>query len=411
MEIHALPPDDGTPRIRQYRRLGRTEAMVSDIGSGEPSSSSVLRAVLDSGVNFIETSESYGNGRNETMIGDVIREFDREKLFIATKAFPAMKFFKSEDDVLRRAEGSLQRLQSAYIDLYMIHQAQNLFRVKDNYFHRAADRLKKQGKIRFTGLSCHGPEWAEGSLESLEDILMAAIEDGRFDVILLPYNFLAHDVGARIIRACKDHDIGTMIMKSNPILTYENYTDRLERSRELARSEQKYYDGLVDAMKDAEDFLKKYNMTDLEDMKDGAIQFILTNPDAHTICCRFNTFNDVHKYVRLSGTTLDDRLALVLDEFRNKLGYLNCRIGCSLCEKACPHKVPVSSIMRCNYYMALGMLERARRFYRKLNPSQTIACKNCPGPCEKACPFMLPVGCLLAGIHEDLGDDRGLRYT
>ncbi len=72
----------------------------------------------------------------------------------------------------------------------MVHQAQNIFRVKDDYFHKAADTLKKQGKIRFTGLSCHAPEWGPESSENLEDILMAAIEDGRFDVLFLPYNFL-----------------------------------------------------------------------------------------------------------------------------------------------------------------------------------------------------------------------------
>ncbi len=140
------------PKVKNYRRLGRTGAMVSDIGSGIPTSSSVLKAVLDSGVNFIETSESYSNGRNETLIGNVIKNFEREKLFIATKAYPAMKLFKSSDDVIQRAEGSLRRLQTDYIDLYMVHQAQNIFRVKDDYFHKAAEILKKQGKISFTGL-------------------------------------------------------------------------------------------------------------------------------------------------------------------------------------------------------------------------------------------------------------------
>ena len=62
-----------------------------------------------------------------------------------------------------------------------------------------------------------------------------------------------------------------------------------------------------------EGFFKKYNMSDLEQLKDGAIQFILTNPDVHTICCRFRTFSDVEKYVRLSGTTLDDRIAMAMD--------------------------------------------------------------------------------------------------
>ena len=137
--------DAGLPKVKSYRRLGRTDAMVSDIGSGEPTSRPVLKAVLESGVNFIETSESYYNGRNEILIGDVIKEFERESLFIATKAFPALKIFKSSNDVIARAEASLKRLQTGYIDLYMVHQAQNIVRVKDNYFHRAADRLKRQG--------------------------------------------------------------------------------------------------------------------------------------------------------------------------------------------------------------------------------------------------------------------------
>ncbi len=70
---------DDPPKIQKYRRLGRTGAMVSDIGSGIPTSSSVLKAVLDSGVNFIETSESYSNGRNESLIGNVIKDFEQRE--------------------------------------------------------------------------------------------------------------------------------------------------------------------------------------------------------------------------------------------------------------------------------------------------------------------------------------------
>ncbi|MCK4700252.1 MAG: aldo/keto reductase, partial [Bacteroidales bacterium] len=149
-------------KIKGYRRLGRTGAMVSDIGSGVPYNESVLRATLKAGVNFIETSEGYGNGRNEELIGRVIKNFNREKVYIATKASPAYNIFKSTDDIIRRAEASLERLQTKYIDLYMIHQAQNIVRIKNDYFHRACDQLKNEGKIRHVGLSCHGqPYWQE----------------------------------------------------------------------------------------------------------------------------------------------------------------------------------------------------------------------------------------------------------
>ena len=70
------------PKIKEYRRLGRTDAMVSDIGSGVPYSEGVLKAVLDSGVNFIETAEGYSNGKNEILIGNVIKNFERKRLFI-----------------------------------------------------------------------------------------------------------------------------------------------------------------------------------------------------------------------------------------------------------------------------------------------------------------------------------------
>lgn len=403
-EMNAAPAGSGDPpKIIEYRRLGRTEAMVSDIGSGEPVSSSVLKAVLDSGVNFVETSESYSNGRNEALIGNVMQEFERERLFIATKAYPYLKVFRSAEDVMERAEGSLKRLKTTYIDLYMVHQAQNIYRVKDDYFHKAADVLKKQGKIRFTGLSCHGPEWGEGSMASLEDILMAAIEDGRFDVIFLPYNFLSAETGERVMKACREHDIGTMIMKSNPLLAWENYTSMLERGRDLGRNEMRYYEGLKQAMEDAEGFMDRYNMGDLDKMKDGAIQFILSNPDAHTICCRFRNFSDVEKYIRLSGTRLDDRLALVMEEFRDKLGSFTCRMGCTECEKACPQKVPVNSLARFNYYFhAHGMEKTAMQYYRELEGRQADQCLTCEGYCEKACPHGVHTRFLLSGIHNDL---------
>jgi uncharacterized protein len=398
---------DDPPRIKNYRRLGRTGAMVSDIGSGEPTSSSVLKSVLDSGVNFIETSESYSNGRNEVLIGNVIKAFERDKLFIATKAFPSMKLFKSVDDVIQRAKGSLKRLQTDYIDLYMIHQAQNIFRVKDDYFHKAAEILKKQGKIRFTGLSCHGPEWGPESSENLEDILMAAIEDGRFDVILLPYNFLAPEMGDRILKACKEHDIGTMIMKSNPILAYENYSSLVERGREINREEQKYYEGLNEAMQKADSFFRKYNMNDIEQLKDGSIQFILSNPYVNTICCRFRNFSDVDKYVRLSGTTLDSRIAMVMKDFVCKLGFLNCRIGCNICESKCPHKVPVNTIMRYNYYFhSKGMEKTAMQYYQDIDGKAAGLCKDCEGYCEKACPHGVQTRFLLSQIHDDLSFDK-----
>lgn len=395
------------PKIKEYRRLGRTGAMVSDIGSGVPYSEGVLKSVLDSGVNFIETAESYSNGQNEILIGNVIKNFEREKVFIATKANPAYRIFNSADDIIRRAEESLKRLQTSYIDLYMIHQAQNLITVKNDYFHKACNTLKKSGKIRFTGLSCHGTSWWEEPRESLEDILMAAIEDERFDVLFCPYNLFSPEMGERILKACKEKDIGTMIMKSNPVDWYDNYDKIVRRGERLGETEQKDYDKLKSQMEKAGRFFDLYNMTDIEQIKDGAIQFILTNKNVHTICCRFRNFTDIEKYVKLSGTTLNNRKAKLLADLKDSLGFLNCRIGCNICEQACPQKIPVSTIMRYNYYFYSQKMEKtAIQHYQELKSLKPDVCYKCEGYCEKACPYEVATRTLLTVAHENLSFDN-----
>ena len=95
----------------------------------------------------------------------------------------------------------------------------------------------------------------------------------------------------------------------------------MERGNGVERTEQKYYEGLLEAMKEADGFFRKYKMNDTEQLKDGAIQFILSNPDVHTICCSFRTFSDVSKYVRLSGTTLDNRIAQMMNDFRERTWF------------------------------------------------------------------------------------------
>ena len=69
----SLEKHDELPKIKEYRTLGRTGFKVSDISIGYPFSEAVLKAALNAGINFIDTSETYGRGRNEYLIGNVVR--------------------------------------------------------------------------------------------------------------------------------------------------------------------------------------------------------------------------------------------------------------------------------------------------------------------------------------------------
>jgi predicted aldo/keto reductase-like oxidoreductase len=395
--------DEKSPRIKDYRRLGRTNAMVSDIGSGIPYSESVLKAAIDSGVNFIETAESYDNGKNEILIGNAIRSTEREKLFLATKINLLSGILTSSDDIEARARESLKRLNTPYIDLYMMHQAQSVVKVTDKNFHKACDKLKREGKIKFRGLSCHGTFWWQEAGGSLEEILMAAIDDGRYDVLFFPYNFLDPGMGERVLQACRSKNIGTMIMKSNPVGVYESYENTLKRGDQLSSLEEKDYERKRLQMEKAREFFGKYRMTDMEELKRGAYQFILANKNVSTICCRFRNFSDIEWYARLSGTTLSKPIAELLSDFREKLGFLNCRIGCNLCEKSCPEHIPVNTILRYNYYaVALNEKEAARHYYMELGKSKADRCSSCKGLCEKACPHYVAIRDILYDANRNL---------
>ncbi|MCP5105370.1 MAG: aldo/keto reductase [bacterium] len=81
----AAPP--AFPKIKEYRLLGRTGFKASDIGIGTSRQYTVpvIKALLDAGVNYIDTAETYGRGASETNIGEAIKGRDRKSLFITSK--------------------------------------------------------------------------------------------------------------------------------------------------------------------------------------------------------------------------------------------------------------------------------------------------------------------------------------
>ncbi len=81
------------------------------------------------------------------MVGKVICDFDRKKLFITTKIYEP-EHYKSKEDVLERVRQALYRLQTGYVDCLMLHSAENTRILKDEAFHWAMDQLKEEGKGR-----------------------------------------------------------------------------------------------------------------------------------------------------------------------------------------------------------------------------------------------------------------------
>ncbi len=107
-----------------------------------------LRAAIDSGINHIDTAESYADGYAETLVGQAIKKYSREKVFITSKVAQSSLKYK---DVLNACKNSLKRLGINYLDLYLIHWPNSLIPLEETL--KAMDELKKQGLIRNIGLS------------------------------------------------------------------------------------------------------------------------------------------------------------------------------------------------------------------------------------------------------------------
>jgi aryl-alcohol dehydrogenase-like predicted oxidoreductase len=412
----SIAQDKPTPKIKEYRTLGRTGYKVSDIsfGGGPLSNANVLRAALDAGINYIDTAEHYERGGSERTIGEALKTHDRKSLFITTKLNLSFSKQITKADIRTRYMKCLERMGTDYADCLMIHMC-TLAEVKYEPYHELIGELKAEGKVRFSGLSNHGADLSLfGRLDDpMDRVVLAAAEDGRFDIMLFVYNFLQREAGEKILKVCAAKDVGVTLMKSDPGLI-------VEAEREVLNSMEARYkkDGkeVPDAVKKlilkaaertavTEAFLKKHGIAGPEKTRDAAVKFCLNHPGVHAVCPSINSFEALEAFVALSGQKLELKDEAVLDDYREVYGSSYCRHACGLCEASCPRGVPVNTIMRYDYYFAAkGREKEAMGLYAAVSARDLDAgeCAGCAGPCEAACPYGVPIQAKLLMAHENL---------
>jgi len=374
------------PKIERYRTLGRTGFSVSDIGTGGHWNEGILNASLDAGINYIDTAEAYHQGRSEITIGKVLKERNRKKIFITTKL--GLRGNESKVNILQRVGKCLDRLQTDYVDCLMIWGASTVDIVTYPPFHQAASQLKTEGKVRHAGIACHSAHWRDDAI-SMDKILLAAIDDGRYDVVLLVYNFMQQALGARVLGACKDKNIGAIVMKTNPVGNFL-------RARIRLHSTDKTYDWLKDFYTEymprfeaqaevAQKFLDKYNLKNPVGIRNAAVTFALSHESVHTVLGSLDSYETMEAFLKLSGRSLSQLDKKKLSMYAKGCGQFYCRHACGICEPHCPHQVPVNTIMRYNYYFEVKNQENyAMESYSRMDSPKADICFNCEGPCESA---------------------------
>ncbi|OGD10838.1 MAG: hypothetical protein A2Y86_03645, partial [Candidatus Aminicenantes bacterium RBG_13_62_12] len=374
------------------------------IGTSQTFPPAVMSAALDAGVNYIDTAEGYGRGAAEKSIAEAIRGRSRSALFITSKI--RMSGLTSVEQVEERVGQCLDRLETDYIDCLMIQGAATAAELKDEVFHQAMDRLKKAGKVKFLGAANHGSRF-QGQGEPMEKVLLAAVDDGRFDVLLLIYNFLQREAGERILEAAAGKNIGATIMKSNPLGRYFDLKARVERMKAEGQViEERLQQSLAqmeETARQAESFLHEHSLKSPDEIKAAALKFVLRNPLVHTLNLAFNSYEDVESSLSLSGSGLKPSEEILLEAYAQDCGRLYCRHACGECESRCPAGVPVNTIMRYSrYFDSPGGEKYALEKYAGLKTAKPDACRGCPGWCEQACPYQVPIRGLLAAAHSQL---------
>lgn len=211
----------------RYRTFGRMGWQVSEIGFGawaiagdawgkvdDAESVATLHEALDSGVNFVDTAQAYGDGHSEELIGRVLAERGRkDRVHVATKIPPAGKLWWTDPDfddieqfypssyLRERVELSLRRLGTEAVDLMQLHTWTSGFNKYDEWY-QTLEKLREEGKLLAFGISA--------SEQRPEDVI-PLVEAGRIDSVQVIYNLFEQRTAESVVEPCGKNNVATII--------------------------------------------------------------------------------------------------------------------------------------------------------------------------------------------------------
>ena len=201
-----------------YRSVGRSGLKISEIALGswmtdlrgtqqEEIARDVVKLAFDSGVNFFDCADAYSGGAAERFLGEVLKDYPRRELVIASKVFFPTGDGPNDRGLSRKhitesIDRTLKNMQLDYLDMYFCHRFDTTTPMEETL--RTLSGLVDQGKILYYGVS---EEWGSSRIEEAE----AIIERYRLHpltVIQPQYNMMDRYIEHEIIGTCEKHGIG-----------------------------------------------------------------------------------------------------------------------------------------------------------------------------------------------------------
>jgi aryl-alcohol dehydrogenase-like predicted oxidoreductase len=218
----------------KYRTLGKSTLEISEIGFGCMSltgdhmyDTRLLQEALNRGINFFDTADLYEKGNNEVLLGKALQG-KRAQAIIATKVGNQWKKDGSGWDwnprkeyIISSVEGSLQRLQTDYIDLYQLHGGTIEDPIDETI--AAFELLKQQGKIRYYGISSIRP-----------NVIREYITHSNIVSVMMQYSLLDRRPEETCLPLLQEHGIGVLsrgglakgLLVDKPAIPYLGYSEK-----------------------------------------------------------------------------------------------------------------------------------------------------------------------------------------
>ena len=318
----------------EYRTLGKTGLKVTGVSMGVMNCSdpAVLLRAFDLGINFYDTADCYMRGHNEEMVGKAF-EGKRQKVFIQTKVHA-----HEEKKMRASVERSLRRLRTDYIDILVWHNLSSPEEVSDPKLSEFMSKMKKEGKVRFTGFSAHS---------RMAPLLKEAAKSNLHDVALVSYNFTRSKDLKEAVALAAQAGIGVVAMKTQA----GGY--------------------------------RKEKMGGLNPHQ-AALKYILRDQNVSAAVPGVTTIEQIEECAAVMGASLSKNNLNELEQYQSFLQGRSCTL-CGGCLGECPYGVPRGDLMRAvMYHEGYENDSLARESLQMIAREDIQRCSECPS-CAVVC--------------------------